>query len=263
MAINIPVAGRKLFIGPAITPPVGANVEFDAEDFIPLESDDWEPVAKWQTAGALGGEQQTITTTYINEDWEEVQMGTKNPGTMQNTFGVEDLDPGQQALYAAAGDKRLYQFKIEFPDAPVGGTPSYRLFAAYVTFPAEQGGEANAAGLMQVNFVKFKNTVRILRTGTAAPAFTFPPFIYGAPEVAEVMSVDASNVTGADSTAYLWQVSEDGETDWSTAPGTPNASSYTIDAGAEGDYLRCRVTLTGVGGTNVAYSNVVGPVDPA
>ena len=260
MSINIPVAGRKIFIGTVITPPVGAGTEFDAGDFIALNSDDWVPIAKWQTAGALGGEQQTITTTYINEEWEEVQMGTKNPGTMQNTFGVEDEDPGQIALYAAAGDKRLYQFKIEFPDAPVGGTPSYRLFAAYVTFPAEQGGEANTAGLMQVNLVKFKNTVRILRTGTAAPAFTFPPFVYGTAEVSETMTVDASNATGASGTAYFWQVSDDGEAGWTTAPGTANAASYTIDPAAEGDYLRCQVTLTGAGGTNVAYSNVVGPV---
>lgn len=260
MSINIPVAGRKIFIGPVITPPVGAGTEFDADDFIALNSDDWMPIAKWQTAGALGGEQQTITTTYINEEWEEVQMGTKNPGTMQNTFGVEDEDPGQIALYAAAGDKRLYQFKIEFPDAPVGGTPSYRLFAAYVTFPAEQGGEANTAGLMQVNLVKFKNTVRILRTGTAAPAFTFPPFIYGVAEVGEVLTADASNVTGASATAYLWQASDDGQVGWVTAPGTANASTYTEDAAAEGKYIRAQVTLTGAGGSNVAYSNVVGPV---
>lgn len=260
MAINIPVAGRKLSIGPVITPPVGANVEWNVGNFIPVNSDDWVEVAKWQTAGALGGEQQTITTTYINEEWDEVQMGTKNPGTMQNTFGVEDMDPGQIALYAAAGDKRLYQFKIEFPDAPPGGTPSYRLFAAYVTFPAEQGGEANTAGLMQVNLVKFKNTVRVLRTGTAAPIFTFPPFIHGTAEVGEVMNADALNVSGTSSTAYQWQTSADGQTDWTGAPGTANAASYTVDAGAEGDYLRCRVTLTGAGGTNVAYTNVVGPV---
>ena len=262
MAINIPVAGRKLSIGPVITAPVGANVEWNAGNFIPVNSEDWTPIAKWQTAGALGGEQQTITTTYINEEWEEIQMGTKNPGTMQNTFGVEDMDPGQIALYAAAGDKRLYQFKIEFPDAPVGGTPSYRLFAAYVTFPAEQGGEANTAGLMQVNLVKFKNTVRILRTGTAAPAFDFPPFIFGTAEVSEVLTADASNVTGASATAYLWQASADGETGWATAPGTANASTYPVDAAAEGAYLRCQVTITGAGGTNVAYSNVVGPVAP-
>lgn len=262
MSINIPVAGRKIFIGPVITPPVGAGTEFDVDDFIALNSDDWTPIAKWQTAGALGGEQQTITTTYINEEWEEVQMGTKNPGTMQNTFGVEDADPGQIALYAAAGDKRLYQFKIEFPDAPVGGTPSYRLFAAYVTFPAEQGGEANTAGMMQVNFVKFKNTVRILRSGTAAPAFTFPPFIYGVAKVAETLTADASNVTGASSTAYLWQISDDGEVGWSTAPGTPDASTYAVDAGAEGKYVRAQVTLTGAGGSAVAHSNVLGPVDP-
>lgn len=50
MAINIPVAGRKLSIGPVITPPVGANVEWDADDFISVNSEDWTEIAKWQTA---------------------------------------------------------------------------------------------------------------------------------------------------------------------------------------------------------------------
>lgn len=175
MSQTFPVAGRKLFMGGLITPPLDGLLT--AADFPAITSEDWlrigkwQSIGKWQTMGQIGGDQATITTTYINEEYDDVQMGTKNPGVMQNTFGVVPEDPGQIALYAAAGDRRLRAFLIEFPDAPVGATAhgTIRLFAAYVKEPVEQGGEANTSGLMTVEFVKFKNNVRIDAASTGGP----------------------------------------------------------------------------------------------
>lgn len=262
MSQTFPVAGRKIYIGPVITPPTGVNALFDENDFLAPNAPEWVGIGKWQTAGALGGDQATITETYINEDYDDIQMGTKSPGEMQNTFGVVEGDAGQVALYAAAGDKRLYQFLVEFPDAPVGGTPSYRLFAAYVKEPNEQGGGANTAGLMQINLVKFKNTVRIAATGDAPPVWAFPPFIYSADlEVGTVVSSNTANVTG--SVTYQWQLSANGTSGWEDAPGTDDGATYTLHADTEDGYVRLAATATGAGGATVAYSNVIGPIIPA
>jgi len=170
MSQSFPVAGRKIYMhADVLVPPTDGL--FDAADFPALTDEDWGAIGKWKTMGTLGGEQATITSTYINEEYDDVQMGTKNPGVMSNTFGVVPADPGQIALYAAAGDRRLRAFLVEFPDAPVGVAAhgTIRLFAAYVKEPVEQGGEANTPGDMSVEFVKFKNTVRVPAAATGGP----------------------------------------------------------------------------------------------
>lgn len=170
MAQTFPVAGRKIYMGGLFTPPSSARLLI-ADDFPDITANTWTSIIKWQSAGALGGDQATITTPYLNEEYDDVQMGTKNPGVMQNTFGIVDADPGQIALYEAAGDRRLRSFLIEFPDAPTGASAhgSIRLLAAYVKQPNEQGGEANTAGLMQVELVKFRNIVKIAAAASGGP----------------------------------------------------------------------------------------------
>jgi hypothetical protein len=169
MSQSFPVAGRKIYMGGVFTPPASGLLE--ATDFPAITAADWIEIGKWQTMGSLGGDQATITSNYINEEYDDVQMGTKNPGVMSNTFGVVPDDPGQIALYAAAGDRRLRAFAVEFPDAPAGAANhgSLRLFAAYVKEPVEQGGEANTMGMMTVDLVKFKNTVRVPSAATGGP----------------------------------------------------------------------------------------------
>lgn len=170
MAQSFPVAGRKIYMHADVFVPPTTGL-LVAGDFPAITDEDWGAIGKWQSAGALGGDQATMTTPYINEDYDDVQMGTKNPGVMSNTFGVVPADTGQIALYAAAGDRRLRAFLVEFPDAPVGVAAhgTIRLFAAYVKEPNEQGGEANTMGLMTVDLVKFKNTVRVVAAATGGP----------------------------------------------------------------------------------------------
>ena len=58
----------------------------------------------------------------------------------------------------------------------------------------------------------------------------------------------------AASYAYQWQVSSDGSTAWTSAPGSGNATaSYTVAAADAGKYLRIQVTAS-----NGVSSNVVG-----
>jgi len=170
MSQSFPVSGRKIYMHADVFVPPDTGL-LVAADFPAITDADWGAIGKWQSMGSLGGDQATITTPFINEDYDDVQMGTKNPGVMSNTFGVLPADPGQVALFAAAGDKKLRAFLIEFPDAPTGASPhgSVRLFAAYVKEPVEQGGEANTMGLMSVDLVKFKNTVRVAAAATGGP----------------------------------------------------------------------------------------------
>jgi hypothetical protein len=170
MPQSFPVAGRKIYMCGVIDAPDSGEL-FAAADFPAITDESWVPIGKWQSAGALGGDQATITQAYLNEEYDDVQMGTKNPGTMSNTFGVVPDDAGQTALYAAAGDKKLYGFLVEFPDAPTGATAhgSIRLFAAYVKQPVEQGGDANTMGNMTCDLVKFKNVVRVAAAATGGP----------------------------------------------------------------------------------------------
>lgn len=144
MAQSFPVAGRKIYMhADVLVPPTSGLL--DAANFPAITDADWGEIGKWQTMGSLGGDQATITSSYINEEYDDVQMGTKNPGVMSNTFGVVPADLGQIALYAAAGDKMLRAFLVEFPDAPTGASPhgTIRLFAAYVKEPVEQIGRAH------------------------------------------------------------------------------------------------------------------------
>lgn len=170
MSQSFPVAGRQIYMHTSVLVPPPSGL-LDDEDFPALIDAGWTEIGKWQSMGNLGGDQATITSTYINEEYDDVQMGTKNPGVMSNTFGVVPEDPGQIALYAAAGDRRLRAFLVEFPDAPVGAAAhgTVRLFAAYVKEPNEQGGEANTMGNMTVELVKFKNTVRVPAASTGGP----------------------------------------------------------------------------------------------
>jgi hypothetical protein len=170
MSQSFPVAGRKIYMHSDVLVPPASGL-LTAADFPAITDEDWGELGKWQTMGNLGGDQATITSTYINEPFDDVQMGTKNPGVMSNTFGVVPADPGQIALYAAAGDRRLRAFLVEFPDAPVGAAAhgTIRMFAAYVKEPNEQGGEANTMGTMTVDLVKFKNTVRVAASATGGP----------------------------------------------------------------------------------------------
>lgn len=170
MSQVFPVAGRRLYMHADIFVPPATGL-LVAGDFPAIDDADWGEIGKWQGHGNLGGDQAIITTPYINEEYDEVQMGTKNPGVMSNTFGVLPADTGQIALYAAAGDKLLRSFIVEFPDAPTGASPhgTLRIFAAYVKQPVEQGGAANTDGMMTVDLVKYRNVVRVVAAATGGP----------------------------------------------------------------------------------------------
>lgn len=105
MSQTFPVAGRKIFIGGLFTAPETGRL-LTEDDFPDIIADTWIPIGKWQAAGALGGDQATITTSYLNEEYDDIQMGTKNPGTMPVDVPVE-APSASHPLVASAGDAFL------------------------------------------------------------------------------------------------------------------------------------------------------------
>ncbi len=132
-----PVAGCKIFIGGVLATKA---VDFVAADFT---SQTWVAIDGWSQMGAIGDSAALITSSIISRGRDLKQKGTRNAGSMQNVFAQIDSDPGQIALIAAEKSPSNYAFKIEFNDAPVGGTPSQRLFVGLVTTAQEAGGAAN------------------------------------------------------------------------------------------------------------------------
>lgn len=153
-----PVAGQRIYIGPAMELP---DDDMTAADFDDIE---WVEIDGWETHGAIGDAAALITTPLINRGRDIKQKGTRNAGSMQNNFAIIRDDPGQIALIAASVTNHNYPFRIVGNDAPPVGsapTPSERLFLGLVMGVPEQGGSANTAQLMQSTLEVNSNIVRV------------------------------------------------------------------------------------------------------
>lgn len=142
-----PVAGARIFIGPAVTE-VPDDEDLDATDFA---STTWTEIDGWQTMGSIGDSKTLITESAINRGRDIKAAGTKNAGSMQNQFLILPTDVGQIALIAAANTSYNFPFKIEFDDAPpTGSAPAgtKKLFYGIVMGSPEQGGGANTARML-------------------------------------------------------------------------------------------------------------------
>lgn len=145
MSTLYPVAGAKIFIGPAKDVP---DEDVDAADFTGIT---WTEIKGWQTMGAVGDAAALITESIISRGRDIKMKGTRNAGSMSNNFVIQPSDPGQIALIAAEATDYNYPFKIEFDDAPASGsapTPTMKYFIGLVTTAQEQGGGANTARLL-------------------------------------------------------------------------------------------------------------------
>lgn len=137
------VAGSKIFIG-GVKPAQLTN--FTASDF---SGETWTEIDGWETCGAIGDVAEVISTNLINRGRTVKQKGTRNAGTMENTFAVIDNDPGQAALKVAESADDNYAFKIEW------STGEVFFFVALVMSKARPGGGANTvqmiAATMEIN----------------------------------------------------------------------------------------------------------------
>lgn len=153
-----PVAGSKIYIGPAVNS-VPDDADVDASDFA---STVFTEVKGWQTMGAIGDAATLISEDIISQGRTLKAKGTRNAGSMQNNFIILPDDPGQIALIAAEATDYNYPFKMTFDDArPVK--------ASVVTMTIAAPGVIswNAHGLAAGTPIKF-STTGALPTGLVA-----------------------------------------------------------------------------------------------
>lgn len=102
------MANTKIFISEN---PVPAKLEVTPEDF---QGINWIEIQGLFNVGELGGEQTINEFELISSDWMMKSKGTRNGGTMANTFIPLALDPGQVKFLEAVEDKcRPYAFRVE------------------------------------------------------------------------------------------------------------------------------------------------------
>ncbi|ALK09500.1 phage tail tube protein [Blastochloris viridis] len=148
-------AGSKLFIGPA---KAFTGTDFTASDFT---STTWTEIGGTTNLGATGDTAELITSTQISDARVRKMKGTRNAGSATIVCDVSYDDPGQLALIAAEKTEDSYAFKLQFNDAPAGGTPSIRYFVALVMGASEELNEANNIAKLNVTLEIDSNIVRV------------------------------------------------------------------------------------------------------
>lgn len=136
MADLYAVAGSKIYIGGVLP---SQATDFTAGSF---SGQTWVEIDGWETCGAIGDMAEVISTNLINRGRTVKQKGTKNAGTMENTFAVVDGDAGQAALTTAANADENYAFKIEW------STGEVFYFVALVMSKNRPGGGANTVQMI-------------------------------------------------------------------------------------------------------------------
>lgn len=151
-----PVAGAQIYIG-GVT--ATQTTDFTASDFV---SESWTEIDGWETAGVVGDAAQVITTQLINRNRDVKQKGTRNAGSMQNTFAHVQGDTGQAAMVTAEASSSNYAFKIEYDDVPSGGSlPTTVYFVGLVTTWQRQNGQANTVRMYNGNIEINSNVVTV------------------------------------------------------------------------------------------------------
>lgn len=148
-------AGAKLFIGG--TKPMPSE-DLTASDF---EGESWVEIKELESLGTVGDAAEEVEFAAIGQARTRRMKGTRSSAPMEIVCGIDYQDAGQLALIAAEKTSGNYAFKIEFPDAPAGGTPSERMFVAIVGSAAEAYDTANSVMRLNASLWVNSNIVRV------------------------------------------------------------------------------------------------------
>lgn len=148
-------AGAKLYIGSALA---AQSADFAVSDF---DSQSWTEIKELESLGSFGDTAQEITFEAIGDSRTKRFKGTRSAGTMEVVCGIDYSDAGQLAALAAEKTDDNYAFKLEFDDAPAGGTPSERYFVAMVGGASEQLDTANNVMKQNLSLWINSNVVRV------------------------------------------------------------------------------------------------------
>lgn len=157
MSRLLATAGTKISIGPVKT---YGGTEFTASDFT-TGSPEWTLIGGTTNLGGAGDTSELITSAHIGDPRMRKAKGVRNAGTMELVCDFDSSDPGQIALIAAEKSGDTFAFKVEFNDAPEGGTPSTRYYTALVMSAREQFDEANSTVKLATTVEIDSNIVRV------------------------------------------------------------------------------------------------------
>lgn len=150
-------AGTRIYIG---GPLAAKSSDFIVADFAG-QSALWVEIDETEGLGSAGDTSAEVTFDAVNSARTRRLKGTRSAGTMDIVCGLDPNDPGQIALIAAERTKGDYAFRVVLADAPVGGTPSERLFVAQVGSAAEQYDTANSVAKLNASLWINSNIVKI------------------------------------------------------------------------------------------------------
>lgn len=143
------IADSKILIGG----PTNPKATVGASDFT---GEPWLEMGGWATSGSLGDTIEVISQKLISGGRVRKLKGTKDGGTMENTFAPDAADLGQIRFKQAIKDCRPYKFKIEWG---AGCLPMGTIAASGATITSA------AHGLVAGQIVSFQNIDGALPVG--------------------------------------------------------------------------------------------------
>lgn len=155
MAGIFATAGARLSIGGALA---AQTTDFVLGDFA---GQSWIAINWMENIGAFGDEAANITFDAIEQQRTQKLKGTRNAGDMTLVCGIDYEDAGQIALRAAEAEPNNFAFKVQFNDAPLGGTPSERYFVGLVMSARETLDTANNVMKLNATIGINSNIVRV------------------------------------------------------------------------------------------------------
>lgn len=147
--------GAKIYIGGTITV---TSADLNEASFT---GQTWTQIKEVENLGTFGDTAAEITFDSIDANRTRRIKGTRNAGSLDLVCGIDYADAGQIALIAAEATIHDYAFRVVFDDAPAGGTPSERMFAAKVASVAEALDAANNVMKLNGSLWVNSNIVRI------------------------------------------------------------------------------------------------------
>ncbi|WP_332872068.1 hypothetical protein [Pseudogemmobacter bohemicus] len=126
-----------------------------------FDDPEWVKVGETENLGTVGDTAAEITFDGIDANRTKRLKGTRNAGTMEVICGLDYSDAGQLACLAAEKTLHDYAFRLVFNDAPVGGTPSERMFIAKVASAVEATDAANNVLKLNISLWVNSNSVKI------------------------------------------------------------------------------------------------------
>lgn len=151
-------ARTKIYIGGVIA---DQDEDFVAADFT---SQTWVRINGATNLSTIGDSYNLVTSDQIGVGRTKKGKGTANAGSQSLVFDLNMDDAGQVALFAAGTDpNNNYAFKIEWDDAPAGGTPTHRMFIALVMGTPEQYEGANDPKKLNAPLEINSNIVRVAK----------------------------------------------------------------------------------------------------